>query len=214
MSSDQLAEALEERIARLERLEEDFANEISRLKEVRDRVMHPDQRSAPKSQFLRVAEFLLSKGNRPRSAQMILKKTGVSRSSLSQMLHRTHKDSFISAPIPGYARKKLWSLTPAAATDAARLLQSQRVATLFGAEGDLSGVKGTDCCARILKEHDNEPMNALTLAREAISRGYHGKAQGSEDEVLLTTAKSFWAALGRDERFREIRPLVFALKTD
>src|SRR5271168_3560747 len=32
-------------------------------------------------------------------------------------------------------------------------------------------------------------------AREALNRGYRGRAKGSEDEVLLTTAKSFWAAL-------------------
>jgi hypothetical protein len=55
-------------------------------------------------------------------------------------------------------------------------------------------------------------MSALTLARESLARGYAGESHGSPDEKLLRTAKSFWAALGRDGRFEEVRPLVFALQ--
>lgn len=202
---------IQERIARLKDLEAEIANQIRLLKEIVDGLMHRGPQVAPKSHYLRVAEFLLWKRNRPRSAQAILKRTGISRSSLSQILHRTHKESFIATPIPGYSRKKLWSLTEQAAKEATRVLMT-RQPTLFGGEGEFSNVKAVDCCARILTEHGNEPMNALTMAREALLRGYHGKAKGSEDEVLLTTAKSFWAALTRDDRFDEVRPLVFVLK--
>ena len=82
---------------------------------------------------------------------------------------------------------------------------------LFGVSGDMEGVNAKDCCLRILREKGNRPMNALTLAREALGRGYKGGASGSPDDVLMTTAKSFWARLCRDSRFEEIRPQVFIL---
>jgi hypothetical protein len=213
MLSEQQTKELKEQIARLEELNDDLAKQIQKIKEFQDNSSHPGRQPAPKSQYLRIAEFLLSRENRPRTARAILKATGISRSSLSQILHRTHKDSFVSVPIPGFSRKKLWSLTTLATSLAKHALREAHTKmTLFGAEGDLSGVKAVDCCAKILTERGGEPMNALTMAREAISRGYKGRSHGEGDEVLLTTAKSFWAALSRDSRFKEVRPLVFALK--
>jgi DNA-binding MarR family transcriptional regulator len=167
----------------------------------------------PTTQALRVAEFFIERGNRPATARFIMKKTGISRSSLSQILHRTHKDKFISTAMPEYARKKLWKLTNEAVEEAAKVLQNPaQQRDLFDSEHDFVGLKAVECCARILREHENEPMNALTMARQALNRGYKGKVKASGDELLLTTAKSFWAALGRDERFKEVRPLVFMLK--
>jgi hypothetical protein len=84
-------------------------------------------------------------------------------------------------------------------------------ADLFGVSGDLAKLNAKECCLRILKEHGNNPMNALTLAREALRRGYKGSAKGTDDDILMTTAKSFWARLCRDTRFEEIRPQVFVL---
>jgi DNA-binding PadR family transcriptional regulator len=211
MSSD-LPRELAERIGRLEEIKEDLEREIEVTREMRERLATGQR---PKSHFLRVAEALLSRNNAPKSARWLLKETGISRSSLSQILHRTNKDAFVSSVIPGFSRKKRWSLTEKGAAEARRILQGVQT-DLFGVkDGELTGMKAVDCCARILKDHGNEPMNALTMAREAIQRGYKGyRVKGSEDEILLTTAKSFWAALGRDERFEEVRPLVFALRED
>ena len=75
-----------------------------------------------------------------------------------------------------------------------------------------AGMKATDCCQNILWESGNSPMNVLALAREAIARGWRGKAQGSEEEILVTTMKSFWTALYRDKRFQQVRPLVYVLR--
>jgi hypothetical protein len=219
VSTDRLKDDLEEQITRLEELVSKLADEIRRLRVIRDAIGDrsasayaavPDE---PKSQFQRIAEVLMFKGNRPRTTRAIMRETGISRSALSQILHRTHKDSFVSTPIPGYSRKKLWSLTEEAARMAAAQLGTRLGSpTLFGTEGEFWQMAGVDCCARILREHGNEPMTALTLAREAMQRGYRGRVKASEDEMLLTTAKSFWAALGRDERFEQVRPLVFKLK--
>jgi hypothetical protein len=211
MSSDLSAE-LGEKLARLEDLKDDLAKQIDAIREIQARAAKPGSKPS-KSNFLRVAEFLVSNSNRPRSARAILKATGITRSSLSQILYRTHRDYFVSSDIPGFNRKKRWALTAKASEEVSSRLASVQI-DLFGAEeGEFSGIKAADCCARILKDHGNEPMNALTLAREAIQRGYRGfKVRGPEDEVLLTNAKSFWAALGRDSRFQEVRPLVFILK--
>ena len=197
-----------------------FSAYLEQLKEIRDHMLKElslqASGSEPKKQYLRIAEFILASRNRPKTARELARGLGISRSSLSQILHRTHKDKFMSASIPGYSKKKLWALTGDAAREAGNQLQGVQL-TLFDTPNELSTdkfsvMKAVDCCALILRENDNDPMNALTMAREAIRRGYRGKARGSEDEVLLTTAKSFWAALGRDERFEEVRPLVFRLK--
>src|SRR5690242_7358714 len=117
MSSDRLLQEMDEQIARMEKLMRDFSERLSTVKGIRDRLVHgwePALGGAseePKSQFQRVAEFLMQKGNRPKTASAIIRGAGITRSSLSQILHRTHKDSFESVPIPGYTRKKLWCLT-------------------------------------------------------------------------------------------------------
>jgi hypothetical protein len=213
--SSELANELEDKIRLLEELRDDLANQIESLKELRERAASLGSPRPQKSHFLKVAEFLLSRNNRPSSAKALLKGAGISRSSLSQILHKSHKESFVSSSIPGFTRKKRWALTGEGAKEASAALKATftPIGDLFDVVGELYGVKAVDCCARILNDHGNEPMNALAMAREAIQRGYRGyKVKGSEDEVLLTTAKSFWAALGRDQRFAEVRPLVFALK--
>jgi hypothetical protein len=223
MSIQQLEADLREWIARVEEMLGDLAEQVRRLGKICDTLARlpevPLQTGLiePKSQFITVAEFLLAGGNRPKSARVIVKATGISRSSLSQIIHRTHRSSFVSFSIPGYSRKKLWALSDEAAIAAAEQLREPEIslqADLFGHRSDLAGLKAVDCCAAILRDHGNEPMNALSMAREALARGYRGRSRGSEDEVLLTTAKSFWAALGRDRRFVEVRALVFALRSD
>lgn len=220
MSIDRKKELLEGQVVRITEAMSVLADQIAAISEALRTGLDADsEQPVPgessqqhKSQFQRIAEALMAKGNKPKTANWIVKATGITRSSLSQILHRTHKDSFVSTLIPGYSRKKLWSLTEEAAKAAGQLVSPFTQPTLFGVEGDFSGKRGVDCCIRILKDHGGEAMNALTMAREAIARGYRGRAKGTEDEVLLTTAKSFWAALGRDTRFKEVRPLVFALK--
>jgi hypothetical protein len=218
MSTNQMKGSLGERLTRLEEVAADLVDQIRDLKEMQgdttDQGLPLDSGGTPgdqKSQFQRVAEVLMAKGNRPRTASAIMKAAGISRSALSQILHRTHKDYFVSIPIPGYSRKKLWSLSDGAVSQLASPFTQP---TLFGREGDLSHLSGMDCCARILRDHNNQPMDALTMAQEAIARGYRGRAKGKEsaNEVLLTIAKGFWAALGRDERFEVVRPLVFRLR--
>ena len=209
---------LEEKFIRLNELVRQVEDQLASIKEASDEIARSTSDSGEqKTAFMKIAEALLSKGNNPKTARWIMKEARVSRGSLSQVIHRTHKEAFISVEIPGYSRKKLWALTKEAADEVAGQLRAKKrgQATLFDDERpqvEFLGVKATDCCVKILLEHDNEAMNALTMAREALRRGYRGKAHGSEDEVLLTTAKSFWAALGRDERFVEIRALVFKLK--
>ncbi len=97
-------------------LEEEVARVIREFKEIVERASGQGQAGGPpKSQFLRIAEFLLSRNNQPTTAKAILLGSGVKRASLSQILHRSHKDSFISVPIPGFSRIKKWALTEAAA---------------------------------------------------------------------------------------------------
>jgi hypothetical protein len=158
-----------------------------------------------KTHFERVVDFLTSEGNRPQSTKAIMAATGIPRGALSQIIYRSHKDAFVS--IRSLSKRKFWTLSEAAVQEAAGQLRP----TLFGREGDLAELKASDCCYRILKERGGEAMNVLTMAREALRRGYRGGASGTDDDVLMTTAKSFWARLGRDDRFREIRPQVFAL---
>jgi hypothetical protein len=210
MSDEILASQLAERIARLKELRESLSKEIDELEDVRDLVIRGGIHRPPLSHFMKIAKFLLSEDNRPRTAKAILKGTNLTRGALSQVLHRTHRNHFVSSSIPGFARKKKWSLTEEAATQAARELQHEQP-TLFGAEGDLSRLKAVDCCARILRDHGNKPMPVYTMVREAIGRGYRGRVRGSDDEVISVMQKSFWAALSRDSRFREIRSMVYQL---
>lgn len=169
----------------------------------------------PQTNFERVVKFFMANGNHPSTARKIVAGAGVSRSALSQILYKTHKDAFVSGSVPGFNRKKWFALNEET-VDQLEVAGSQLQEDLFGEPiGDLSRETQEGCCIRILKEHGNKPMPALTIAREALRRGYHGSVKGSEDEVLQTTAKSFWALMGRKEnkyRFVQVRPLVFRLR--
>lgn len=62
---------------------------------------------------------------------------------------------------------------------------------------DFAGLTAHQCCEEILGEH-GKPMHALAIAREAIRRGYVGKANGSAESIEATTYKSFWALMSRN----------------
>jgi hypothetical protein len=218
MHNEQDLEELERLTARVESLSREFAEVCKMVTEMIQAKFvgapgnesPPHDTNEPASHYARVAKYLLSHGNQPRSAKAIARESGISRSSLSQILYRSHKDKFASTVIPGFARKKLWALTKEAVVEESRKLQVD----LFGeVMEDFSQLSGEACCAKILRGHNNEPMNVLTMAREAIRRGYRGMAKGSDDDILMTTAKSFWAVLGRKkDRFVEVKPQVFRLK--
>jgi hypothetical protein len=208
MSSD--VERLRDLLRTMEALVLDLRNQLAEKRRTDNETPCTPLGAGEKSHFRLVVEVLMERGNKPLPASTIVRRAGISRGALSQVLHRTHKDSFISIPIPGYSRKRLWKLTNEA--EAAAQLGSLEQRTLFEGEGEFAGVKAVDCCFRILADRGNEPANALALAREAIQRGYRGRARGLAEEVQLTTAKSFWAALTRDDRFVEVRPLVFKLR--
>jgi hypothetical protein len=217
MDSASLLAELEELLAREEAHKREVEQSIKKLKGLRDRLAHelPVANVAgvlgePRTQFERIVTFFRTMGGMPQTTKAIMNATGISRSSLSQLLYRTHRDFFVPTASPGYSRKKLWTLSEEAAAQS-RVAWAQP--NLFGiVGGDLAGFNAKDCCQKILEEHDNLPMNALTLAREALARGYTGAAEGTPDDVLMTTAKSFWARLCRDEKFVEIRPQVFVLR--
>ena len=216
MPTDQSkGERLTAEVARISELTKELNQRYQNLEkilmEALEKVGHKLEKLS-QSPFSAIGHVLMERGNLPMTASEIMKVSGVSRSALSQVLHKSNKELFISLPIPGYSKKKLWALSEIG-KDAAQLGKTG-IKTLFGQEGEFSGVKAVECCFRILRERGNQPMNALAMAREAIRRGYRGKTKGDADEVLLTTAKSFWAALGRDQRFEEVRPLVFKLKEE
>jgi hypothetical protein len=157
----------------------------------------------PTTQFERIEAFLRSKGNKPQTSSAIMAATGISRGSLSQILYRTHKDRFVYHSITGYSRKKLWSLKG----EVGNLPEPEQHSS-----ESLQGKTAIECCEQIIRGHGNLPMNALTIAREAIRRGYRGKVEGGPDDVLMTTAKSFWARMGRDPRFFRVKSEVFRLR--
>jgi hypothetical protein len=164
-----------------------------------------------KTDYEKVVEFFREHKNKAASAKMVMKATGVSRSSLAQIFYRTHKDSFVSGPVPGYTKKKWWALKKVA-LEAGVDEKHDRLPTLFGDEGDFAQLDAAECCFRILKEHRNVPMSVLTMTREALRRGYRARTRGHEDAILFATTKSFWARIGRDQRFKKVRPFVYALK--
>jgi len=70
-----------------------------------------DQATEFKSYFERIADALLANGNEGMTTRQIAKAVGISRSALSQVVWRTHKEWFVSHPVPGCSRKKRWALT-------------------------------------------------------------------------------------------------------
>jgi len=210
----EIIDELEKLIASSELQRRDLERLVQSLKELRDRAAHADQVGEPieiaesKTHYERVVEFFVQQENRPHSMRAIVSATGIPAGSLSQVFYRTHAASFERSATPGHVRKKLWQLT-----DAIFRAGCVGQLNLFGEPvKDMAGASAKECCLQILFERNNLPTSALTLAREAIRRGYTGGATGLEDEVLMTTAKSFWARLCRDERFMEVRPQVFVLR--
>jgi hypothetical protein len=65
------------------------------------------------------------------------------------------------------------------------------------ATGDLTGLSALASARRILTDHRNDPMHFTAIAKEAMSRGYRGRATGDPSVVESVIAKSFWAALSR-----------------
>ena len=57
--------------------------------------------------------------------------------------------------------------------------------------------------------HNTLRRKGVPLAEETETAA---TSPGPEDEVLIRTCKSFWARLGRDQRFAKVRPLVYKLR--
>jgi hypothetical protein len=215
MQRDALLAELERLIASEEAHRREIDQILERLKSLRSEVAQTEGADIPragsgesKTQFQKVVEFFCARDNQPQTMDAIVEATGIPKGSLAQVLYRTHRESFVTGPALGQSKRRVWALTVTTFRQAQGLVQLD----LFGQVGDFTGISAKECCYRLLKERGNRPMNALTLARAALRRGYSGGAQGSEDDVLMTTAKSFWARLGRDERFIEVRPQVFVLR--
>lgn len=62
------------------------------------------------SYFARIVDFLRWRV-KPQSAKTIGKALGIPRGSLSQILYRSHRDSFVSSVATGYARNRVWALS-------------------------------------------------------------------------------------------------------
>jgi hypothetical protein len=160
----------------------------------------------PKTQFQKVANFILSNGNQPQTAAAIRAATGVSRSALSLLMYRSHKDDFESVPVPGYERLKAWRVK----TDPDRPIErrADRIAHAIlsdeiPAEGDFSGLTQVECAQRILKEQDNKKLHVATIAKEALRRGYVPRAKGEYDRVEYRLTQSLLADLGRRKEIFE-----------
>lgn len=92
-----------------------------------------------------------------------------------------------------------------------RLRPHARESSDDSSEDDLAGKTALECCQTILKERD-EPMHALAIAREALRRGYIGRATGTQEKVEATTYKSFWAEMSRcPETFTQTDTQTYAL---
>ena len=77
---------------------------------------------------------------------------------------------------------------------------------------DLVGKPALECATIILIEHKNEPTHFVTIAKEAIKRGYKGRRPGSPDEVESRIAKSFWAAMSRSDDFESVGKGCYRLR--
>lgn len=182
-----------------ERLAKLVADEVERL--LRDRLgiatdSHASLASDEGTNFEKVKAFFNSVDNEPSTTTAIRNATGIPRGSLSNLLYETHKNLFTSHEVQG-RKRKLWSLRTAVAE-----------------ERDFAGLAAHECCRIILLEHRNEPMHVLTLAKEAIRRGYSGRGHYTGDAFEWVTAKSFWARLSRTNRhdFVQVEPNVFRLR--
>jgi hypothetical protein len=159
----------------------DVLGEFAKLKQAA--ASTPSMSAVKLTAFEQIKQYLESTGNMAASTTVIRKQTGLSRGALSNVIYGTHADQFVSAPSPSNPKKKLWKLKPAVARPQ-----------------DMRGLKAHQCARKILMENGNKPMHALTIAREALRRGYAGRATSTGDELLWLTAKSFWARLARTNR--------------
>jgi len=106
-------------------------------------------------------------------------------------------------------RQKLEALPQSVIRDAEMMLAatesplSATVAMQIGSNTaqDLVGKTALECARTILGEHKNEPMHFAEIAKEAMRRGYKGRASGSPEKVESRTIQSFWAAMSRAEDF-------------
>src|SRR6266496_4570076 len=77
---------------------------------------------------------------------------------------------------------------------------------------DLAGRTALHCAEAILADHNNEPMHFSTIAKEAMKRGYKGRAEGDKDAIEATVTKSFWAAMSRSDDFEGVGKGMYKLK--
>jgi len=165
----------------------------------------PTSETEAKTNFGKVKEFFELVNNKPSSTTEIRVFTGITRGGLSNLLYLTHKASFVSTASSERPGKKLWQMKypnwPGAA--------SARSGT-----SDFAKLAAHECCRRILIEHNNTPMHVLTLAKEAVRRGYKGRGRYTGDALEWVAAKSFWARLSRTNKhdFEQIESNVFRLR--
>jgi hypothetical protein len=157
----------------------------------------PPNREDDKSTFEKIKRYLESVGNKPLTTTELRNGAGVSRGSVSNVLYTSHSKYFECFDQPG-TNRKLWALKPGVA-------ETEEFAKLVAHE----------CCRRILSERGNTPMHILSLAKESVRRGYHGKGKYEGDSLIWVTAKSFWARLSAGPfrvDFEQVKPNVFRLK--
>jgi hypothetical protein len=154
--------------------------------------------------FKKIRDFLALQSESPQTTGAIRKATGLLRSSISAVLYTTHKNSFKSIPDPTHGKRRLWSLksptqetinkiVPTADGVLKEVIQGMRDAGYDGPElrdlpaevnkgikeaekADLAGKSIVECVSRVLIANHGLPMHYKEIAREAVLRGYTGKA--------------------------------------
>lgn len=86
------------------------AREAERLRTGSSQNQDRSESESAESHFARIVDFLRWRV-KPQSAKTIGKALGIQRGSLSEILYRSHRDSFVSSVAPGYARNRLWALS-------------------------------------------------------------------------------------------------------
>jgi hypothetical protein len=98
-------------------------------------------------------------------------------------------------------RSKLDSLPPELAAEAHQMLAESSSMKEPSPMQDMIGETALNCANHILAEGHNAPLHFAEIAKQAIKRGYRGRAAGTPSEVEQRTIQSFWAALHRSEHF-------------
>lgn len=163
-----------------------------------------------KTQYEKIVDFLNARGNRPQTTTAIRVGTGISRSALSLILYRSHKDRFEKLEVPGKSRLTSWRLRQARENhpDDADKPPPHR--------NDLTDMPCMACVKAILRDNENKAMHYNTVAKEALRRGYDsGRTAGKEpDEIEALTAKSFWASMSRSDELESPKTGYYRLKVD